>query len=219
MTNLCYVFKGAGGYIAWYLGYAKYLQEHTDLSEATFAGTSAGSIVAAFLAAGVPIHDIWHQWFIRILNELPTNFRFPNRKFAQIAKKHVRPLLPVEAIECLKGRLHISLTTTQFERMSISDFNSVDDLIDCVMASCHVPWVIDGTFTSEYGKARYMDGGVYNLLKGSTPYTPLREKTRYIRVQTPYRSYEQIAALVRFREIEFHHRNYIDGYKHAQETA
>lgn len=220
MTNVCYVFKGAGGYLAWYLGYAQYLQEHTDLSGVTFAGTSAGSIVAAFLAAGVPIHEVWRQWFVRTIDELPPNFRFPNREFAPIAKKHARPLLSPEAFERLKGRLHVSLTTTQLQRTSVCEFGSVEDLIDCVMTSCHVPWVIDGTAFAEYGDARFMDGSVYNTLnKGATPYTPCGEKMDHIQVQTPYRSYEQVAALVRFGNIEFHYRNYIDGYKYAKEQA
>ena len=77
MTKVCYVFKGAGGYLAWYLGYAKYIQDHNDLSEAIFAGSSAGSIIAAFLAADVPIYDVWNKWFLQILKKLPANFRFP----------------------------------------------------------------------------------------------------------------------------------------------
>jgi hypothetical protein len=222
MMNVCYVFKGAGGHIAWYLGYAKYLQDHTDLSNATFAGTSAGGIIATFLAAGIPIYDVWRQWFSRTIRDLPPGFRFPNKEFAPIAKKHARSLLSPEAFDRIKGRLHISLTDIHLERTSVSEFNSIDDLIECVMTSCHVPWIIDCNATNKYRDKRYMDGSIAITLNGlnySETYTPCGDKINHVHIKTPYRWYEQLASLVRFDNMGFHFQNYIDGYKYAKEQA
>lgn len=216
MTKHCYVFKGAGGYIAWYIGYAKFLQDNVDLSNASFAGTSAGSIIAVFLASEIPIQDVWNKWFGQILSDLPENFRFPSQEFTPIAKRHAKTLLTDDAFERTKGRIHVSLTNTQFQRDSISHFKTGDDLIECVMTSCHVPWIINGSATVEYGNRRYMDGSVCNSLGRTELYSPCGEKMEYIRIQTPYKSYEQIASLVRFCDMSFHYRNYIDGYTCAQ---
>lgn len=217
MTDVCYVFKGAGGYIAWYFGYAKYMQEHTDLSNAQFGGSSAGSIIAAFLAAGIPMKDVWHNWFTKILEDLPPNFRFPSNEFVHIAKKHVRSLLTTKAFEQLKNKLHISLTNTKLHRTSVSEFKTKEDVISCVMTSCHIPWIIDGNATSEYQNKSYMDGGIYTAVYGwRGRYVPLGEKMSHIQIQTPYKSYQQVAALMNFNDINFHYQNYIDGYKFAK---
>ena len=39
-----------------------------------------------------------------------------------------------------------------------SIFKTEEDLIDCVMTSCHVPWIINGTAMTKYANKRYMDG-------------------------------------------------------------
>jgi len=214
----CYVFKGAGGYIAWYIGYAKYLQDNVDLSNASFAGTSAGSIIATFLASEIPIHDVWHKWFEKIIKELPPNFRFPSQDFTPIAKKHAKKLFTQEAFDRTKGRLHISLTNAQFKRDSISNFKTDIDLIDCVMTSCHVPWIINGSATARYANKRYMDGSVSNSFIRTKPYSPCGEKIDYVRVQTPYKCYEQLTSLTYISDMSFHYRNYIDGYIFAMEN-
>ena len=217
MTNVCYVFKGAGGYIAWYLGYAKYMQYHTDLTNAMFGGTSAGSIIATFLAAGIPIQDVWTKWFQPVAEELPATFRFPSNDFVPIAKKYVSAVLTPSHFNQIKGRINISLTDLNLNRVSINKFQSVDDLVECAMASCHVPWVIDGTATTSYGGSRFMDGSLYSTItRGTDPYMPCGEKIRHVQIQTPYKSYEQIGALRHFKNMEFHYKNYIDGYQFAQ---
>lgn len=216
----CYVFKGAGGYLAWYLGYAHFLQNHVDLSDAKFAGTSAGSIVASFLAAEVPMNEVWQKWFIPTLRELPEHFQFPNSEFSAISRKHVCGLFTPEAFNRTKGRLHVALTDCQLNRTSIGAFGSRDQLIDCVIASCHLPWLLDGTSTTEYGGGRYMDGSVYATLNGGRePYLPCGSETCHTHIQVPFRVYQQIASLRRFADEEFHCRNYIDGYRFAERQA
>ena len=220
MADVCYVFKGAGGYIAWYFGYARYLQEHIDLSNATFGGTSAGSIIATFLATGIPINEIWHKWFIPLIKDLPPNFRFPSRDFEPIAARHARSIITPDVFQRVKGRLRISLTNTQLERVNVADFDSADDLIRCALTSCHVPWVIDGTAVTEYGRNLYMDGSLYNTINRSAPpYAPYGDAANHIHIQTPYKAYEQLASLLRFDELEFHYRNYINGYKYAEKNV
>ena len=217
MTNVCFVFNGAGGYIAWYLGYAKYLQDNYDLSSATFAGTSAGSIVAIFLAAGISLEDVWHNWFLRILDELPQKFQFPNNEFVPIAKKHANKLLAAKSFKCLKGRVHISLTDKNIQRVSISEFHSLDDMLDCAIASCHVPWVINGSSMLEYRENWYLDGSLYNTVKGGgDQFSPCGDEMLYIRIRSPYQFYEQITSIYRISERDFHHKNYIDGFKYAE---
>lgn len=218
MTKICYVFKGAGGYIAWYFGYAKYLQDNVDLSNVTFGGTSAGSIIATFLAANIPIKDAWNSWFMKLLGDLPPHFKFPNVEFVPVAKKHVFQLLTPEKFEKINERVHISLTNVNLQRVSVDEFESVEDIVNCVIASCHVPWVIDGNAIVKYKGSHYMDGSVYNTLtRGIDPYIPCGEKTRHIHIQIPYKSYEQIAALSQFTRSDFHNRNFIDGYLCAKE--
>ena len=50
-------FSGSGFHYPWQIGVALYLQEHYDLSECCFLGTSGGSYVAARLAVELSIRD------------------------------------------------------------------------------------------------------------------------------------------------------------------
>ena len=50
-------FSGSGFHYPWQIGVALYLQEHYDLSERCFLGTSDGSYVAAILAVELSIRE------------------------------------------------------------------------------------------------------------------------------------------------------------------
>jgi hypothetical protein len=207
----CYVFKGAGGYLAWYFGYAKYLQEYVNLTNASFAGTSAGSIVAAFLAYDVPMGEVWKDWLMRIIND---GVAFPSTTFRPIVKRYALNLLRERKMQ--KQRLYIALTDSNLNRVSKNKFKTAEDVVDCVLASCHVPWVLDGNMCGVYTECKYMDGSICNTFGDKQLYTPCGEKCMYIRVETPYENYKQIASLYRFQDRSFHEHNYVDGYNYAK---
>lgn len=213
MTDTCYVFDGAGGYMGWYFGYAKYLQENNDLSKAKFAGTSAGSIIATFLAMDIPIAEAWREWLVPVVTIAGS---FPNDRFGDVGRTCGQKLFTAERFKKARRRLYISLTTSNIERLSVRKFKTVDDLIDCILASVHVPLLLDGTTTRTYQATECLDGSFYKTITNGTPYLPCREKCTHIRVKTPYKNYEQIYALRRFSDIDFHFANYRDGYLFAK---
>ena len=213
MTDSCYVFDGAGGYMGWYFGYAKYLQENNDLSKAKFAGTSAGSIIATFLALDIPIAEAWREWLIPVVTNVGS---FPNDQFGNIGRTCAQQLFTAGRFKRARSRLYISLTTSNLKRLSINKFNTVDELIDCILTSVHVPMLLDGTTTRTYQHVECMDGSFYNTMVNGDPYLPCRENCAHIRVKTPYKNYEQIYALSRFSDMDFHLENYRDGYLFAK---
>lgn len=204
----CYVFNGAGGYIAWYLGYAKFLQETSTLSDDYFAGTSAGSIVAVFLACEIPMKEVWDKWLVPAMEDFPSK---------SALKRHAMTIISKEAFSKGKDRLFVSMTNVYMERISENYFATNEALIECIMASCHVPLIIDGNATCRYKDNDYLDGGVYNMVGRGEPFAPCDEPVDYVRIQTPYRNYEQIAALSRFGDMSFHLQNYMDGYRFAKD--
>lgn len=68
-------------------------------------------------------------------------------------------LLPGDADVLVNDELHILVTPVpSFGKDRISKFNSRDDLIKANMASVHLPWFLDGNFTSNYRGKPYIDG-------------------------------------------------------------
>ena len=65
MKKLGISFSYGGGYVGYYYGVYEYLYETFDLESVSyFAGVSAGSQVAFWLACGVSPTNAWRKWFI-----------------------------------------------------------------------------------------------------------------------------------------------------------
>ena len=80
--------------------------------------------------------------------------------WGEIVREWLDDLLPADAAERARGRVTILvLRTLPFpRRVRFSAFESKSDLIDCALASCHIPYFLDGRFSARFRRARWIDG-------------------------------------------------------------
>lgn len=139
-------FSGGGIYFFWQLGAVKYLREHYQITRVPMAGASSGSIVACLSACGVcPLKTVEAAYALSL------EYDIWNRKLGLIGiwggliRKWLDSLLPDNAHEIVSGRLHVVIAKAPtLELFEVSHFESKADLIEAVMASAHVPFVLDG---------------------------------------------------------------------------
>lgn len=144
-VQLSISWAGSGLYFFWQLGALKYLAEHFDLTKVPMAGASGGSIAAVLAACQVPAdyaiqrayelslqHNIWQE---------PRSFL---GAWGGLVEDWLDEMLPENAHELCRGRITVVVTTLpDCRQVGISDFKDKRDLIDAVMASSHIPLVLD----------------------------------------------------------------------------
>jgi len=160
----CVYFTGAGIYYYWQAGAAKYMQENCDLSSIPIIGASAGALTSTLLLSGADFDEatlaaisvaeeyeifssknglagIWsvliREWLDRVIPEDINIDKFSNMQIS------VTPVLPFRK------------TTL------ITDFYNRADLIDACLASCHIPFFLDGNAYTMYRNEPVVDGSFF----------------------------------------------------------
>lgn len=82
--------------------------------------------------------------------------------WGEIVREWLDDLLPADAAERTTGRVTILLTRLfpYPKRVRVSSFASKPELIDCLMASCHIPYFLDKSTTARFAGKRWIDGSV-----------------------------------------------------------
>eukprot|EP00958_Prasinococcus_capsulatus_P005689 scaffold547_cov384-Prasinococcus_capsulatus_cf.AAC.47 len=87
--------------------------------------------------------------------------------WGKLIRSWLDELLPdsPRAIEQAKGKLHILVLVQKYpvpivglKRECFSEYHSKEDLIECLMASVHIPYFIDGCFYNKFRGASCVDG-------------------------------------------------------------
>lgn len=80
--------------------------------------------------------------------------------WGELVRQWLNDLLPSDAAQRTSGRVAIVvLRTLPFpRRMRFSQFESKADLVDCALASCHIPYFLDGRFSARFRSQRWIDG-------------------------------------------------------------
>lgn len=80
--------------------------------------------------------------------------------WGEIVREWLDDLLPPDAAQRASGRVTIVVLRTlpYPRRLRFSEFSSRHDLIDCALASCHIPYFLDGHFTARFRRQRWIDG-------------------------------------------------------------
>ncbi|GLI64202.1 hypothetical protein VaNZ11_007394 [Volvox africanus] len=131
------------------------------------AGSSAGSLIAASLACGLTPARILES-FMESVQDCRTNGSY--RRLEEVLYRQLESSLPADAAECCTGVATVGVTQL-FPRprtRRISSFNSREDLIRALMASCHIPTYFNGELTTSYRGKVTVDGGVTALLPTPT---------------------------------------------------
>ena len=155
-------FSGSGFHYPWQIGVALYLQEHYDLSECCFLGTSGGSYVAAILAVELSVRE-----YIRTV--VKESYAVFNQHFLGLYLIYHRVLkgihlhsLPKEIFNKANGILVISITPCRsfLKNRIINRFISNEDLFDAICTSSQIPFMLSPSFFYKFRGERCLDGGL-----------------------------------------------------------
>lgn len=174
------------------LGVITYIKEHYDLSDFIFSGASAGAWISILLSYKGDTKDL----FTRIMGE---NTVFPKdlsiREFEQKIKTNI--LSNFNETDFDLRRVFIGVTTVnnfKLQTSIYSNFNGIEDALDCCIASSHIPFITGGPI-NKYHDIISFDGGFskypyLNLVKSSLHITPSIWRpdvpTKYIKKITDY---------------------------------
>ncbi|XP_064092413.1 patatin-like phospholipase domain-containing protein 4 isoform X1 [Macrobrachium nipponense] len=167
-TGACVSLSGSGFLGIYQLGAVECLQRFWPqlLEKANLAGASAGAVLAACIACSVPTEKIRqsfmltaveaHKWAIGPFN--------PNFKIEDYLRTALE-VLPPDAHVRANDHLFVSLSKLEnsAHNVLISNWESREDLISCLLCSCFIP-VFSGITLPTFRGEKVMDGGFTNNL-------------------------------------------------------
>ena len=156
-----------GGLFGYYfMGVSSFIKEHYDLSEYVFTGASAGAWNSLFLSLNGDNKALVDELLETDIKNIKSIL-----KLEQKLKKTILDNYSDDAFYLEKLYLGVSvLDGTKFKLCVYNDFTSLEDALDCCIASSHIPFVTGGPFNIYRNKLSF-DGGFYNYpyLNVSTP--------------------------------------------------
>ena len=164
---------GGGSYfgVTYSLGVLDVLQKLFDLRDYVYLGDSSGSLTAASAALNIPVSHSMKNFVLPCLKEKRESQYSGFAQWGKIISKHMfntiytfNPELEGKAHKELSGKLHVSvsLVTPFLRNVLISDFDSEEDFANTVITSCHLPWVLNGSFFTNLRGHTCIDGGLTN---------------------------------------------------------
>lgn len=138
-------FPGGGKFFYWQSGVATFLNKYFDLTNAKLVGASAGALTATLMACHVDAH-----YATAIAVKLLRKYNVYKRSlglvgvWGGVVRDWLEEILPANAAELCRGRVHIHVLCLPYQRHHVSDFRSKGDLIETCLASAHLPMVMDG---------------------------------------------------------------------------
>jgi hypothetical protein len=160
-------FGGGGIFFWWYAGAALYLSELAYLKSIPLVGASAGAVAATMLALDSPINSA-PEVAVRIALEYKIDKSRTGLLgvFGRIAKEFLEELIPSRVDEEQLRRLNIVVTPRMLGNgpAVLTGFHSKEDAISAVMASIHIPVVMNGELWATYREQKYVDGTFWTLL-------------------------------------------------------
>lgn len=153
---------GAGIFFFWQLGAIKFLSERYDLRKVPMIGASGGALASVLGLCGVPADLV-----LRRAYELAQKHRIWERPlglmgvWGTLVEEWLDTLLPDDAAERCSGHMTIVVTTLPtMAQVGISEFKDKKDLINCAMASSHIPLFLDYKF-ARYCRGKYCIDGSF----------------------------------------------------------
>lgn len=162
------LFNGCGVNVFWQLGVVQQMQDvFRDDKHRAYLGISAGSIAAVFHACKVDTARA-----ISLALAISQSFRLHERRFGLIGlfgtlvRCWLVCVLPDSCADMCNGRVHIGVKAARnaFRTSWHSSFSSKQDLIDAIMASCHIPFLIDGRLFATFNGMWCVDGCLFDPL-------------------------------------------------------
>ena len=156
------VFPGGGIFFYWQAGVISFLRDQQyNLTATTATGASAGALTATLTAASVDF-----KVATSLALDMAAQAGIWDRKaglqgiWGPIIHDWLDQLLPSNVLDVVDKRLSLLVTPVpSFDKERIESFESREDLINCNMASVHIPWFLDGNLvTSKFRNQPCIDG-------------------------------------------------------------
>jgi hypothetical protein len=150
-----------GGFAAGVAMYIKCMEQHGLVKINKLSGCSIGSVIALWYACGC------NASVVNLFEETTTSFQdtMDLRELQKNIKAFVHSLFPSGDVSTLKDKLYINFYDTHKHKQKVvSTFKNVEHLIDCILQSCHIPYIIDGN--ARYNE-RYIDGILPYIFTGT----------------------------------------------------
>ena len=188
IMKTCLIFYSGAGNMAYYYGYAKYLQEMFDLSDPNieFAGVSAGGHAISFLALGISMEKVWREWFLPLTTQVYKTGAslsiFPHPTYDKVVKDLSTGLFEDHDVVSISHKLHLAVTQAfSFAHESLTKFKSSGELIDAALCTAHIPF-INCNYSKDYRGTSYIDGAIGLVDDNYRPLGPPSNELNYIDV-------------------------------------
>ncbi|VEN48461.1 unnamed protein product [Callosobruchus maculatus] len=155
-------FAGCGFLGIYHVGVVCCFRQYApQLMFAKVSGASFGAIAAVSMVLGIPLGDMTSD-VLRVCAEARKRSLgafSPSFNINRLLLENLEKFLPDDAHIRCSGKLHVSLTRVHDgKNVVISDFDSREELIQCLLASAFIPF-FSGLIPPKFRGVRYMDGG------------------------------------------------------------
>ena len=157
-SKYSFAMSGCGWLSPFHFGAVEALKENQYLTNKSIVAGTSGGALAALLACS----DLHPRDGLEIIVELSKSSPFRSRINTSL-RRTLSMILTENAFQNSNGRLHIVVTKAwpkpEIKPKIISEFDSPEDMIDCIIASCFIPFYTDRLLTTTFRNEQYVDGG------------------------------------------------------------
>lgn len=169
-TPIAISMSGCGFLCSYHIGSMTCFSRHAKgllANVSMYCGASAGALIATLMVlAPDSLQDALNKVYI-LANEVPTFYKYPfdrtfnmAQRLADIVDEHIP-----ENVSAANGRLVVSLTRKKdYSNRLISNFPSRNYLLQCLNATCYIPYYSRNAIPPKIDNQLYIDGGYSNNL-------------------------------------------------------
>tara|TARA_E500000178_G_scaffold354643_1_gene424361 strand:+ start:1059 stop:1775 length:717 start_codon:yes stop_codon:yes gene_type:complete len=156
-----------GGLFGFYfMGVSSFIKEHYDLSDYVFSGASAGAWNSLFLSLKENDKLFVDEILKTDIKNIKSILKLEKKMKSFILDNYDESMFDID-------KLYLGVTVLDKSELKLcvyNDFVSLEDAVDCCIASSHIPFVTGGPFNIYRNKFSF-DGGFYSYpyLNVSTP--------------------------------------------------
>lgn len=150
----------SGGLKGFYMfGICKFIKENYNLENTELYGASAGSWNSLYLSMkddNKKFHDYIYSMKVDNLKNL--------YNIEEIIKKDTLTNFNENNFDLSKINICVGVIKSyKIKKKIFSKFDNLEDVIDCCMASSHIPYITNGSPVYKYKKYTCLDGGIFPL--------------------------------------------------------
>jgi hypothetical protein len=161
--TLGFSFSGAGFLFPYFAGVCSSLVQLGIIKNGShLAGASAGSLMAANVNSGMsPEKGL--EGCLAFAADCRENGS--KGRLKQALRSYLDSIMPADAHIQASGNTYVAVTqAVPLKSRLVSHWDTRDEFLDCLVASCHLPRYSDKNLTSNFHGKGHMDGGVLNFV-------------------------------------------------------